>query len=166
MKITFSRWEIAPKMFQVEVGILSAIHYIIHLTALSTKQLKMKIIIMGIHFNFATPPFPSSAWQMLCAECQMLDNWLSSIPSSICQAAQSICQAAQSICQACTKHLSSKYQAPIKHLSSICQASVKQLSSICQATVKLLSSICQATVKHLSSAWRKRWCNDTNLTHA
>ncbi len=51
---------------------------------------------------FYTPPFPLSAWQMLCAAGQILDSCLSTIPSSICQVAQSICQA-------CTKHLSSKH---------------------------------------------------------
>ncbi len=108
-------------------------------------------IFPSFHFflDSPTPPFPSSAWQMLCAECQMLDNWLSSIPSSICQAAQSICQLAQSICQACTKHLSSKYQAPIKHLSSNCQTSVAwQMLDCC------LTDACQLLDRCLSVAWQ------------
>ncbi len=90
---------------------------------------------------YGTPRFPSSAWQMLYDACQILDNCLSSIPSSICQAAQSICQAAQSICQvcACAKHLSSK------HLWSICKATTKHLSSKYQAA----SSICTC----LTNAW-------------
>ncbi len=71
-------------------------------------------LILNNRIN-STPLFPSSAWQMLCAGCQRLDNQLSGIPSSICQAAQSmLCaawqmldgmldnlwQSAQSICQA------------------------------------------------------------------
>ncbi len=72
-----------------------------------------------------TPPFPSRAWQMLCAACQILDNCLSSIPSS------STNHLTSSI-----KHLSSMYEASIKHLWSNHQASVKQPPSNDQASVK------------------------------
>ena len=45
-------------------------------------------------FKAVTPPFPTSAWQMLCAACQLLDT-------SIWQAAKSIWQAAWYLLDTC-----------------------------------------------------------------